>query len=1367
MKNLTEFETIPAFDRSAFLDMLLSNNNTTGSEADSTTPVGPLLRHQRDGIPHWIERTLNNSVALHKTSEGSDESKVSGPSASWKSQLLMRGLLFSSGNVPQATHSTAIAENSISSNASIAYPLLAASADNAFAFSERTNNTLLLADIGTVARREKSIRAEDEENEEQATGRHHHSHALSERQMASMRTLMHRNHISSGDRPNGDHASLINDMVSYILQHPENLGIVAHHLCRVSHDYGGRRTEPLTMQQQHAIVDTWLAQRCFGTTPEAFVANLLSSRTSERPSLPYVENIRHRLIDKMRQMTPFLSALDATSQRYLHAHVLDQMLPGLMWIPADRDEFDRMEVGTVEWGFIQAGLRFAADNGLQTSSWETAQARAVGEALNALIQEGGAPAGWVGYFAFPAQLYAIRNRENSSTEANSNGKEEVLAQALADFQAAILAEFERSNPFARFTKEMDGYLTRPQLAQAILEQKCPGLAHPEEYVSLYLHADEHDCLIVPKGAPFTHPDRKEIPLPPIADAFAEQNRRIAAAAGEIDNLMLPLAFEALGENEQRFLSSAEVRQVHASFSAAHTIRGTLAGSNRLAVEALIRRFPTDIALFVANKNGEERIYAMSRKNGKADAADGDQAGSFGYTVERIDRNEHFYYWTYLDRFGEDMGRDKDYRLEINPFGEPLKHTNEANSVLYDVIRKRNEDAFRNALHIQGFEETPIEKAKKMLWSMLPFYDCGMGVAQGDRTAVLSCVTDTLSLIPLVGQAASMTERFGSAISRATLSALRQASARGAVRGVLAKTAGMIFKQAGLAGAKTLTSNSFATLGVTALRTLDPGAALLHSAGSASMRQAARLFDKMGDVYPVVRPIANALMHRSDLLDKPLLSSRKARLHVPKGDIDVDVEKIDQRMLDGVMQDIFVRVNPSTGERFGRKYYLDAGGTLALVPRTVRQRLHDLTLHGLSGRGGPDAARKMAREDRLLGQQADAANHGAGHAADAQQVPDEARDAPDRPGARELPPIVDADAPHALNVARPLRPKPELIDLPQEMLDMIVAGGELQDLKNLYNTHPLLRDTVSGVFRREWGSRQESVASQAALANRVDDLRFLATMGVKIDGSSILATAINHRLDESTYTQLFDLIGTLNGDILPVAGAQNRDNRQTALEAAIRAGNANAVSALLSYRSYVLPEQGENGPGFLVIAAEANHLDIVRRLLDSGRVDVNDVRNGRTALSEQLFNHDSNDLPVMEYLLSRPDINLEAQYIFKAEFPKNPRRFSLYIEDPRVDVNAPMDADPALYAAHTPLTKALVTALRSGETSDFYVLVTSPRVDVTKAIQCDDNVWRTPQEFMAYFAERSGWEDPDNIGLFVDFQLSDQIARRRIAQGNPA
>jgi len=1283
----------------------------------------------------------------------------------------MRGLLLSSGNVPRATHSSAIAENSISSNASIPYPLLAAPADNAFTPSERTNNTVLLADIDTAARRDKSIRAEDEahyENEEQATGRHHHPHSLSERQMASMRTLMHRNHISSGDRPNGDHASLINDMVSYILQHPENLGIVAHHLCRVSHDYGGRRTEPLTMRQQHAIVDTWLAQRCFGTTPEAFVANLLSSRTSERPSLPYVENIRHRLIDKMRQMTPFLSVLDATSQRYLHTHVLDQMLPGLMWMPVDRDVFDRMEVGTVEWGFIQAGLRFAADNGLETSNWETGQARAVGEALNALIQEGGAPAGWVGYFAFPAQLYAIRNRESSFTEPNANGREKVLAQALADFQAAVSAEFERSNPFARFTKEMDGYLTRPQLARAILEQKCPGLAHPEEYVSSYLHADEHDCLIVPKGAPFTHPDRKEIPLPSIADAFAEQNRRIAAAAGEIDNLMLPLAFEALGENEQHFLSSAEVRQVHASFSAAHTIRGTLVGSNPLAVEALTRRFPIDIALFAASKNEEERIYAMSRKNGKADAADGDQAGSFGYTVERVDRNEHFYYWTYLDRFGEDMGRDTDYRLEINPFGEPLKHTNEANSVLYDAIRKRNEDAFRNALHIQGFEETPIETAKKMLWSVLPFYDCGMGVAQGDRTAVLSCVTDTLSFIPLVGQAALMTERFGSAISRATLSALRQASARGAVRGVLAKTAGTVFKQAGLAGAKTLTSDSFAALGVIALRTLDPGAALLHSAGSASMRQAARLFDKMSDVYPVARPIANALMHRSDLLDKPLLTSRKARLHGPNGDIDVDVEKIDQRMLDGVMRDIFVRVNPGTGERFGRKYYLDGGGTLALVPRTVRQRLHDLTLHGLSGRGGPDAALKMGREDRLLGQQAGAANHGARHAADAQRVPDEARDAPDRPGAPEFPPIVDADAPQALDVARPLRPKPELMDLPQEILDMIVAGGELQDLKNLYNTHPRLRETVAGVFRREWGSRQELVASQAALSNRADDLRFLATMGVKIDGSSILATAINHRLDESTYTQLFDLIETLNGDILPIPGTRTPDNRQTVLEAAIRAGNANAVSALLNYRSYVLPEQGQNGPGFLVIAAEADNPDIVRRLLDSGRVDVNEVRNGHTALSAQLFDHDSNDLAVMEYLLSRPDINLEDRYIFAADFPKNPRRFSLYIEDPRIDVNAPLDADPALYAAHTPLTKAMVTALRTGETSDFYVLVTSARVDVTKAIQCDDNVWRTPQEFMAYFAERSGWEDPDNIGLFVDFQLSDQIARRRIAaQGDPA
>lgn len=65
------------------------------------------------------------------------------------------------------------------------------------------------------------------------------------------------------------------------------------------------------------------------------------------------------------------------------------------------------------------------------------------------------------------------------------------------------------------------------------------------------------------------------------------------------------------------------------------------------------------------------------------------------------------------------------------------------------------------------------------------------------------------------------------------------------------------------------------------------------------------------------------------------------------------------------KDIYVQVYPETGQPFGRKYLRDTAGNLALAPVPIGERLYQLKIQGLGGKGAKMGAKKLAAQSNTV------------------------------------------------------------------------------------------------------------------------------------------------------------------------------------------------------------------------------------------------------------------------------------------------------------------------------------------------------------------------------------------------------------------
>jgi hypothetical protein len=1311
MKDTGAFEVMPRMNATQFAEMLASNDGASvGSRGD---------RLDMGQIPAWID-------AVRNASRPSAAKRRKPRETSWKAATVLRGLLLSSHNATQSparfSTSTAAAATDLPTSRATT-PFFQTPFERPVSLFTHANDTSSNALLKRTLPKNYIVSTPPyiTRNKYRATETHH---GLVDQQIASVKSLLRKHGFNASAHAAADRVTLVNEVVTYLDRHPTNLSLVAQRLCKEADEYGGNRNETLTEGRQHAIVDNWLAERYLGDSLYAVVADMLTPSATApvaSPRLPYVENIRHRLLDKLDAQSPSPSQLTDCAKTYLRQRVIDKIFPALTWQPIDAEAFSHVEVGTLEWGFIQAGLRVAADLELDVSGWRTHQAREMGELLGLLVREGAAPEEWSGYFAIPAELYALTPDATNNTSAAHPRKDAALFNAITHFHEDALTEYHRNDPVQKFVTALESYQTRPKLAESTLAERCPGLRDPASRVTSYLDANEAYCVEGPEPSRFRERNQQRTILPKINTLFKEQNKHIAALSADLDRMLLPLTFEAMDEGEKHFLTQATVRRAQAKFDSRRAKMHTLTGVNLLALNTLTKHLPENIELFSARVGGEERIYALyGNSMSQTKSVDGlAAAGSLGYNIERVDRNDTRYREMLDAETRQYIAHVGDYTLTVAAKGIPLKHGADRLDVLCKRICEHHRIQMEVALHEKGYEKTTKEKVSAFLWDLVPFYSCTTGIARGDANAVVPCVIDVVSLIPLLGQAVSMTSRFGVAASRAGLTALRQAAAKAGLRGVIAQS-GSILQRSSAAGIETLSAKAFKRLSSQTLRMLDPGIELIALTSRAALRRTSKLLNHLRSIYPSAGVLSKALASRADRARSiPAVITRKATF--PGVSQPIDVVSIGARQ----GREVFVRIDPITGDRFGKKYHLDDDGKLALVPLPVRQRLKIILDQGLSGRGAMKAGVDLAAvHRRRIGPARNAPAQDVGHrpSRGGQEAPDAIIAAHD--GAAAQPPAsvrdrvskaaVPRDQFYAARVmALPGKPPLTLFDLPKYELEEVVTRCDLNTLANLYQTSRVARKTVHDVINYKWSKKRLMDELMAAMrADQSRALNLLATEGLRIEKRrnrrSVLSESLPLRLSRDTYSALLAMIDGINGNIVRLPPSNERVDF---LHAAIFLNNPNAINAILNCPRYTIrPEDWQ-----VALAIHYRCYDAMEALIASGRFDTNMRVIGLSPLMLELRAFD-NDMRYTELLLSRGHVDLRSGYVLDASMPLDPEKYRAVLRHTGTDVNAIYQHPQAQGNYITPLFSAVDRALRIPfDTSNFDVLVTIASLDVNKHV----------------------------------------------------
>ena len=722
--------------------------------------------------------------------------------------------------------------------------------------------------------------------------------------------------------PGDDHGtySLINASIDYINNIDRGLSKITAELLKGTGNYGAHKDEILSLDLQYHIFNRWLEARLFDGGLGEFIAREIQinhhdhaiadetpeSRLSARLYKAIFSRIDARLSDGKQSVTGNRT-LSGPAKDYILREIVPTVLPALRFYNETLPD-DGIDPGQVEWGFLHAGLRFADSIGLDGEAITKEEAIQLGRSMLDMLKNGGLPPWHVHFFELPARLFHIRSASAAGEALSIDalfGTEKITQEALEAFFAENDKIIADNNPFARFLSALENYKTRPQLAGGGVVEEA-------------------------------------------TDLFNKQNNEIADKFAIVDQLMVTHVIDAMPAEESAFLGGAAVSAISAEFSAFSAIKGQMTARYLPRRSYIIGLLP-DVDLLSADNGGETRIFALRRTAGD-------------YELMRVDRHRDRYYELMSDSIA--CRNPQEYQLKIysHAVNAPvMKKNGQGNDVLATALMQKHKAALLTQLHAQGYMETSLEKIQSVFLSMFPFYDCHSDIREGRSQALISCTIDVLSLASVAGKGLGLAGRaaqkslFGGTMAyRKTLGIL---AARASVRAALSTVAKNTLKGAAVSAMSELSDKALIQLGVSALRSLDPGLELMGCLSYGTIRQVAaiaRAADNRLAIWKKFLPELERHLSRQAGEQTPVEYSH-ARL--PGGAKDLPVVKLGGDTLRG--KDIYVRVSPETGEVFGKKYTLSAENILTTVPLPLAMRLKNILQEGLSGRGAQRAARRLA------------------------------------------------------------------------------------------------------------------------------------------------------------------------------------------------------------------------------------------------------------------------------------------------------------------------------------------------------------------------------------------------------------------------
>lgn len=731
--------------------------------------------------------------------------------------------------------------------------------------------------------------------------------------------LMKQNITPAGDEVTGIFP-LVDQCIEHLRDYPQSMAFFARELCKPTGEYGSYINETLTENSQFRIFSQWVESIVFQPSLSEFIARAWESELRHNgSSSTYSASIVYSAVMKRfdatensfhcNELPVERQGLKGAAKDYILRRIVFPIMPTLQ-LSTNTMSTSLMDVGSIDWVHFNVGLSFTNSLEIKDISLSNEDLLQLGRSLEEMLTAEAIDPEAMNYFDFPAKLFYFRQQiEAKKTPAIDeifNG-ENATSIALEAFLTASEKYKIDQSPMGLLSTALGQFKTRSQF---------PG--EPEQSL----------------------------------ESFKLQNEDIAKKYKVVDKLLLWQMLSGIDPGELDFIVSSKVRKISAICSAFDSLKHQAVVKHLLHESYTINLLP-DVDLITAERGNEKRIFAL-RPTKK------------GYHFQRVDQRIELYYQLMSDAIT--CKKDPSYKLKIfhNALNAPLLK-NELNDLEWMIDELVNMHAQRllAQLHLLGYEATTWEKVRDFLLSMVPLYDCITGILAERHEAALACATDLFSFAPFVGRSAGMAAKFAKAGVMGGILSLRASAGslalRVVIKDIIRDSGAGLIRHAATPAAQVLNRRAMVALGVSAIRTLDPGFELMGIVGVKATHQLAQLAKAMGNRVQVWKKIHPWVERRVIQIDSMSLEAEYLTGRLVGLDKDLPVVRLGGDQLSG--QDIYVRFNPSTGDVFGRKYTLTPERYLHAVPIPLARRLHNILEQGLSGKGAPGAAKNFAAKQR--------------------------------------------------------------------------------------------------------------------------------------------------------------------------------------------------------------------------------------------------------------------------------------------------------------------------------------------------------------------------------------------------------------------
>ncbi|WP_380180465.1 hypothetical protein [Kalamiella sp. sgz302252] len=693
----------------------------------------------------------------------------------------------------------------------------------------------------------------------------------------------------------------LNGVSQYLAVSPDGLTHLAARLPggQLKTDTG--ETVPLPKEYAPIVFYRWLSNQVLGMDPEQWLAKKMATHALNEEST----------VGELEQLLAADAVLPHNGRHSAEAELKK------LWNVFVRDTFPIFAIDSarslllhdMEWGMVHAGSLVLKEMGVPIADIDMESARYMGNLFLTLIQEDSLPKDFdaIRLFRLQALLEYVR-RHSQEIDPNRTEDWEHIIERVDGELLKSYKHYQENNVVGRFNKALSHWKTRRQVIESWI--KSYTIANPgKKQYTVDEYMDQN--FMGSSNVRYNNPP----PILPVEKSYASLTSHVADSFAELDKPLVTAALSSLDDNETLFIQGAEIKLASARLSMPHPPvnahdRGWGQWTHARADSELL----SNVDLFTASKNNEERIYALKGEEG-------------GYTLYRVDRNKEKYC---LNKLMNNCQNNKypESKLSIST-RDRIKSPSDDLTAFIDNLVQAHREVFYTNLYEKGYEKTTTQKIRDFLPSLIPFYDCTKSINSGDTAgASISCTLDVIAFIPVLGEMASLAGRFASSAAEAALRAAGRTALNAATRdaiqnGIFKQTIKSIGREV-LRDIAVPTTSELFSVGKHLLQSIDPGFMLINDVGKLGKILLKRMAKKINHMPVPLKELVDKLERNIDeiagVVEKKTFNPGEISVPEMPGGVkpslfDLPANKGELSPVNS-LDDLF-NSNPCTGTRFRR------------------------------------------------------------------------------------------------------------------------------------------------------------------------------------------------------------------------------------------------------------------------------------------------------------------------------------------------------------------------------------------------------------------------------------------------------------------